>query len=149
MEFFEGRITYWDDTMIASLNPSTTLPHEKIVLVDRSDDSGVNSVLTGVLSSLSSNFSSRVGQSSSQPSWCMGRNPYPLSSSSLTCKTEWGENMTVVSGRGGEEVGGLVLETNFYWLFFFSHFIPPCFSSGFIWELHSPLIRQGVCGFFK
>ena len=104
---------YWDDSEISSHNPSLTLPHENIIIVDRLDDSGVNSMFTGVLSSLSSNFSSRVGQSSQQPSWCSGRNPHSLSSSSITCRTEWGENMTVVSGYGSRGVGGAVIETNY------------------------------------
>ncbi len=45
-EIFRGEIEYWDDPRIASLNPGAQLPHERIIVVHRSDASGTTMVFT-------------------------------------------------------------------------------------------------------
>lgn len=39
-QIYTGKITNWDDSAIAALNPGVTLPNEKIVTVHRADSSG-------------------------------------------------------------------------------------------------------------
>lgn len=45
-KIYKGEIEYWDDPAITSLNPHTSLPHEKIMAVHRSDSSGTTNVFT-------------------------------------------------------------------------------------------------------
>jgi phosphate transport system substrate-binding protein len=49
-EIYEGKITTWDDSRIAALNPRVTLPPTKIVPVYRSDMSGDTFLFTSYLS---------------------------------------------------------------------------------------------------
>jgi phosphate transport system substrate-binding protein len=49
-EIYEGKITTWDDSRIAALNPGVTLPPTKIVPVYRSDMSGDTFLFTSYLS---------------------------------------------------------------------------------------------------
>lgn len=49
-EIYEGKITYWDDSAIQSLNPNVKLPHEQIVALHRSDSSGDTFIFTSYLS---------------------------------------------------------------------------------------------------
>mmetsp|Transcript_16445 Transcript_16445/g.41847 ORF Transcript_16445/g.41847 Transcript_16445/m.41847 type:complete len:1033 (-) Transcript_16445:117-3215(-) len=44
-----GRVTYWDDDKVQSLNPSIILPHERISVVVRSDKSSLNEAITASL----------------------------------------------------------------------------------------------------
>jgi phosphate ABC transporter phosphate-binding protein len=60
-----GTITRWDDTAIKQLNPTANLPSETIIPVHRSDGSGTTFVFTGYLSSVSSTWSTNVGQGKS------------------------------------------------------------------------------------
>lgn len=52
-DIFLGRITTWNDTRIASLNPGVTLPESDILVVHRSDGSGTTFIFTDYLSAVS------------------------------------------------------------------------------------------------
>ncbi|WP_240703302.1 phosphate ABC transporter substrate-binding protein PstS [Thermococcus indicus] len=58
---FMGEIEYWDDDTIKSLNPGVNLPHEKIIVVHRSDSSGTTAIFTTYLSLVSDEFAEKVG----------------------------------------------------------------------------------------
>lgn len=60
-----GKITSWDDPAIAKLNPGASLPSTKITPVYRSDGSGDTYAFTNYLSTVSPEFSSKVGTSTS------------------------------------------------------------------------------------
>ena len=47
---YSGRVRYWNDPMIARLNPRVRLPHEPIILVHRTDGSGDTFIFTQYLS---------------------------------------------------------------------------------------------------
>ncbi len=47
---YSGRVRFWDDPMIARLNPGVRLPHKQIVLVHRTDGSGDTFIFTQYLS---------------------------------------------------------------------------------------------------
>ena len=53
-DIFLGKITKWNDTRIASLNPGATLPASDILVVHRSDGSGTTFIFTDYLSAVSS-----------------------------------------------------------------------------------------------
>ena len=46
---YSGRVLFWDDPMIARLNPGVRLPHKQIVLVHRTDGSGDTFIFTQFL----------------------------------------------------------------------------------------------------
>jgi len=58
-----GKITSWDDPAIAKLNPGAGLPSTKITPVYRSDGSGDTYAFTNYLSTISPEFKSTVGTS--------------------------------------------------------------------------------------
>ncbi len=58
---YGGKITYWDDSAIASLNPGVSLPHNAIIPVHRTDGSGDTFIFTQYLSAASSDWQSSVG----------------------------------------------------------------------------------------
>jgi phosphate transport system substrate-binding protein len=60
-----GKITSWNDAAIAKLNPKLTLPSTKITPVYRSDGSGTTYNFTEYLSTVSSEFKSKVGNNTS------------------------------------------------------------------------------------
>jgi phosphate transport system substrate-binding protein len=66
-----GKISQWNDAAIKALNPSLTLPDTKITPVYRSDGSGTTYNFTDYLSSVSSEWKSAVGNSTSV-SWKTG-----------------------------------------------------------------------------
>ncbi len=66
-----GKITQWNDAAIKALNPKLTLPDTKITPVYRSDGSGTTFNFTEYLSSVSSEFKSTIGNSTSV-SWKAG-----------------------------------------------------------------------------
>ncbi len=43
---YKGEIEYWDDPAIVELNPGVELPHERIIVVHRSDSSGTTQIFT-------------------------------------------------------------------------------------------------------
>ncbi len=50
---FAGEIRYWDDPLIASLNPDQALPHQSVAVVGRRDSSGTTFALTNHLDAIS------------------------------------------------------------------------------------------------
>lgn len=58
---FLGDIEYWDDPIIKELNPEAQLPHEKIIVVHRSDSSGTTAVFTTYLSIISEEWRENAG----------------------------------------------------------------------------------------
>ncbi|HEY8723228.1 MAG TPA: phosphate ABC transporter substrate-binding protein PstS [Gaiellaceae bacterium] len=60
-----GKITNWNDAAIAKLNPGANLPNLKITPIFRSDGSGTTYNFTDYLSSVSSDWKSKVGSSTS------------------------------------------------------------------------------------
>ena len=64
-DIFLGRITKWNDTRLASLNPGVALPAEDILVVHRSDGSGTTFIFTDFLSKVSPEWRTRVGHATS------------------------------------------------------------------------------------
>jgi phosphate transport system substrate-binding protein len=58
---YRGTVQYWDDPMIARLNPGVKLPHHPIVLVHRTDGSGDTFIFTQYLSFSTPEWNSSVG----------------------------------------------------------------------------------------
>lgn len=58
---FLGKIKYWDEKSITSLNPGLRLPHGEIAVVWRSDGSGTTSIFTSYLSDACPGWKSAVG----------------------------------------------------------------------------------------
>lgn len=85
---FLGRITRWNDTAIAALNPGVPLPDLPVVIAHRSDGSGTTNIFTGYLSRVSKEWDGRVGRGSSV-NWPAG-----------------------LGGKGNEGVAGLIRQTH-------------------------------------
>ena len=62
---FLGKITSWNDPLIAKANPGVNLPGQTIVVVHRSDGSGTSYIFTDYLSKVSSEWASSVGRNTS------------------------------------------------------------------------------------
>ncbi len=62
---FSGKITYWDDAAITSVNPDITLPHEKLTVAVRADKSGTTYNFTYYLSKLDD----KAFKASKKPNW--------------------------------------------------------------------------------
>ena len=60
-EIFIGRITNWNDSKIAVLNPSKKLPDQAITVVHRADGSGTTFNFTNYLATVSKDWASNVG----------------------------------------------------------------------------------------
>jgi phosphate transport system substrate-binding protein len=58
---FLGNVKFWDDPSIAQLNSGTTLPHQAITVVHRSDGSGTTGIFSHYLAAVSPDWSSKVG----------------------------------------------------------------------------------------
>jgi phosphate transport system substrate-binding protein len=58
---YSGKVTYWDDPMIAKLNPGVTLPHNAIIPVHRTDGSGDTFIFTQYLSFSTPDWSNSTG----------------------------------------------------------------------------------------
>ncbi len=58
---FIGDIEYWDNNSIKNLNPNANLPHEKIIVIHRSDASGTTEIFTTYLSLISEKWKNKVG----------------------------------------------------------------------------------------
>jgi len=71
VKIFLGQITNWNDPAIAKLNPGATLPDLKITPVFRSDGSGTSYNFTDYLSSVSSEWATKIGRST-QPAFPAG-----------------------------------------------------------------------------
>jgi phosphate transport system substrate-binding protein len=59
-EMYQGKITTWNDSAIAALNPGVTLPATKVVPLHRSDSSGDTFLFTTYLSEQDSGWASGV-----------------------------------------------------------------------------------------
>jgi phosphate transport system substrate-binding protein len=60
-DIFLGDIEYWDDSRIKELNPDAKLPHEKIIVVHRSDSSGTTDIFTTYLSLVGDEWREKIG----------------------------------------------------------------------------------------
>ncbi|HUV71346.1 MAG TPA: phosphate ABC transporter substrate-binding protein PstS [Terracidiphilus sp.] len=83
-DIYMGKITTWNDPMIAKDNPGVSLPSQKIIVVHRSDGSGTSFIFTDFLSKVSKEWADGPGKGTS-PGWPVG-----------------------VGGKGNEGVAGLV-----------------------------------------
>ncbi|WP_127090951.1 phosphate ABC transporter substrate-binding protein PstS [Aquabacter cavernae] len=64
-DIYLGKITKWDDKVIADLNPGVKLPSQAIVPVYRSDASGTTFIFTTYLAEVSPEWKSKVGAATS------------------------------------------------------------------------------------
>ena len=60
-----GKITSWNDPVIAKVNPDAKLPAQPIIVVHRSDGSGTTYIFTDYLSKVSSEWKTQVGKGTS------------------------------------------------------------------------------------
>jgi phosphate transport system substrate-binding protein len=60
-DIYLGKVSQWDDPAIAELNPGVNLPSTKITPIYRSDGSGDTYAFTNYLSTISPEFKSKVG----------------------------------------------------------------------------------------
>lgn len=86
-EIFLGRVTRWNDTRIAALNPGVSLPATSILVVHRSDGSGTSYIFTDFLSAVSATWKKSPGR---------GKD------------VQW---PTGLGGKGNDGVSGLVKQT--------------------------------------
>src|SRR6202521_979724 len=84
---FLGKVTKWNDPLIAGANKGVNLPGNDIVVVHRSDGSGTSYIWTDYLSKASDEWKSKVGKGTSV-NWPVG-----------------------LGGKGNEGVAGLVKQT--------------------------------------
>jgi phosphate transport system substrate-binding protein len=84
---FLGKVTKWNDPIIASANKGVNLPANEIVVVHRSDGSGTSYIWTDYLSKVSDEWKNKVGKGTSV-NWPVG-----------------------LGGKGNEGVAGQVKET--------------------------------------
>jgi len=70
-DIFLGKITKWNDSRIAALNPGVSLPAMDLIVVHRSDGSGTTYIFTDYLSKISSEWKEKVGKSTSV-NWPVG-----------------------------------------------------------------------------
>jgi phosphate transport system substrate-binding protein len=64
-DVFLGRITKWNDTRLAALNPGAKLPAKDIIVVHRSDGSGTSFIFTDYLAKVSPTWKKKVGSATS------------------------------------------------------------------------------------
>jgi phosphate transport system substrate-binding protein len=84
---FLGKVTKWNDPVIASANKGVSLPGNDIVVVHRSDGSGTTYIWTDYLSKISDDWKNKVGKGTSI-NWPVG-----------------------LGGKGNEGVTGLIKQT--------------------------------------
>ena len=60
-DIFEGKITKWNDSRIARINPGTKMPNTNIFTAHRSDSSGTTNIFTTYLSEVSPSWKANVG----------------------------------------------------------------------------------------
>jgi len=70
-DIYLGKIRKWNDQRIASLNPGVKLPDMNISVTSRSDGSGTTYIFTDYLSSVSKEWSEKVGKGTSV-NWPVG-----------------------------------------------------------------------------
>lgn len=64
-DIFLGKITKWNDSKIASINPNVKLPSLPISVIHRSDGSGTTYIFSDYLTKISSDWESKVGKGKS------------------------------------------------------------------------------------
>jgi phosphate transport system substrate-binding protein len=84
---FLGKVTKWNDPLIAAANKGVNLPGSDIVVVHRSDGSGTTYIWTDYLSKVSDEWKNKVGKGTSV-NWPVG-----------------------LGGKGNEGVAGLIKQT--------------------------------------
>jgi phosphate transport system substrate-binding protein len=84
---FLGKVTKWNDPLIAGANKGVNLPGSEIVVVHRSDGSGTTYIWTDYLSKVSEEWKNKVGKGTSV-NWPVG-----------------------LGGKGNEGVAGLIKQT--------------------------------------
>jgi phosphate transport system substrate-binding protein len=84
---FLGKVTKWNDPLIAGANKGVNLPGNDIVVVHRSDGSGTTYIWTDYLSKVSDEWKNKVGKGTSV-NWPVG-----------------------LGGKGNEGVAGLIKQT--------------------------------------
>jgi len=87
-DIYLGKITKWNDPVLAQANPDVKLPAKDIVVVHRSDGSGTTYIFTDYLSHVSDEWKTKVGTATSVK-WPVG-----------------------LGGKGNEGVYGTVLQTD-------------------------------------
>ena len=70
-DIFLGRITKWNDSRLAALNPGVKLPNADLIVVHRSDGSGTSYIFTDYLSKISPEWKDKVGKATSV-NWPVG-----------------------------------------------------------------------------
>jgi phosphate transport system substrate-binding protein len=70
-DIFLGRITKWNDSRLAALNPGVRLPNADLIVVHRSDGSGTSYIFTDYLSKVSPEWKDKVGKATSV-NWPVG-----------------------------------------------------------------------------
>jgi len=65
VDIFLGKITKWNDPRLAALNPGVALPNVDMLVVHRADGSGTTFIWTDYLSTVSSEWESKVGRGKS------------------------------------------------------------------------------------
>jgi phosphate transport system substrate-binding protein len=68
---FAGKVTKWNDPVIAQANPGVKLPDAAINVIVRADSSGTTFVFTKHLSAINKDFAQSVG-TNSMPNWPVG-----------------------------------------------------------------------------
>jgi phosphate transport system substrate-binding protein len=68
---FLGKVTKWNDPLIASVNPGVQLPDSPINVVVRADSSGTTFVFTKHLSTINEEFAKSPG-TNNMPNWAVG-----------------------------------------------------------------------------
>jgi phosphate transport system substrate-binding protein len=71
VDIFMGRITKWNNSKIAALNPGVKLPDQDLIVVHRSDGSGTTYVFTDYLNKFSREWKDKVGYATSV-NWPVG-----------------------------------------------------------------------------
>lgn len=61
-DIFLGKITKWNDKVIADLNPGVALPNQDIAVVRRADGSGTTFIFTNYLAKVNADWKQRVGE---------------------------------------------------------------------------------------
>ncbi len=64
-DIYLGKITKWNDKVLADANPDVKLPNKDIIVVHRSDGSGTTFIFTDYLSKVSSEWKDKVGNATS------------------------------------------------------------------------------------
>ena len=60
-DIYEGKIEYWDNAKLKSMNPGVSLPHKAIVPIHRADGSGDSFLFTQFLSKSDTQWSKSIG----------------------------------------------------------------------------------------